>query len=325
MRALLVLASFLLLAVALAPAALADNGGFAPVTPESPNAERINDTWIFVSIFIVAIFVLVEVLLVTFIWRYRRQRRERFADGPQIHGATSIELMWTVAPVVILFLIGGFVFYKLPGIADVPPARASGEERLEVRVTGRQYYWQYEYPNGIVAIDTLRAPAGVPVRLEVTAPDEDVIHSWWIPALGGKIDAIPGVTNETWFEAERPGIYDGQCAELCGLEHANMLASVEVLPAAEFAAWLADQERQRASVELGEEEWQGVCAKCHGLGGEGGIAPQITGSPVLTDREALEEIVRNGRGEMPAVGSGWSEEQVDALIAYLRESPPSGS
>ena len=239
MRALLATTGALALVAVLAPAALADNGGFAPVPPESPNAERIHDTWLFVSIFIAAIFVLVEVLLVTFIWRYRRQRRERFEDGAQIHGATNIELMWTVAPVVILFLIGGFVFYKLPGITDVPSASARGDERLEVRVTGRQYYWQYEYPNGIVAIDTLRAPAGVPVRLEVTAPDEDVIHSWWIPALGGKIDAIPGVTNETWFEVERPGIYDGQCAELCGLEHANMLASVEVLPPAEFAAWLA--------------------------------------------------------------------------------------
>ena len=243
-RALLATTGVLVLAAALAPAALAGNGGFAPVPPESPNAERIHDTWVFVSIFIAAIFVLVEVLLVTFIWRYRRQRRERFEDGAQIHGATSIELMWTVAPVVILFLIGGFVFYKLPGIADVPSASASGEERLEVRVTGRQYYWQYEYPNGAVAIDTLRAPAGVPVRLEVTAPDEDVIHSWWIPALGGKIDAIPGVTNETWFQAERTGTYDGQCAELCGLEHANMLASVEVLPPAEFASWLEERDRE---------------------------------------------------------------------------------
>jgi len=313
------------LALIAAPAALADNGGFAPVTPESPNAERIRDTWLFVSIFILAIFVLVEVLLVTFIWRYRRQRRQRFDDGAQFHGATSLELMWTVAPVVILFLIGGFVFYKLPGIADVPSASAGGDERLEVRVTGRQFSWQYEYPNGVVAIDTLRAPAGVPVRLEVTAPEEDVIHSWWIPALGGKIDAIPGITTETWFEAERPGVYDGQCAELCGLEHAQMLASVEVLPPEEFDAWLAEREADRVAVELGAEEWEGVCAKCHGLGGEGGIAPLIAGSPILTDPEALAELVRNGRGEMPAVGSDWTDEQIQALVAYLRESPPSGS
>jgi cytochrome c oxidase subunit 2 len=308
-----------------APAAFAGNGGFAPVPPESPNAERIRDTWLFVSIFIVAIFVLVEVLLVTFIWRYRRLRRARFDEGAQIHGGTSIELMWTVAPVLILFLIGGFVFYKLPGIADVPSAGAGGEERLEVRVTGRQFYWEYEYPNGVVAIDTLRAPAGVPVRLEVTAPDEDVIHSWWIPALGGKIDAIPGVRTETWFEAERPGSYQGQCAELCGLEHAKMLASVEVLAAQEFDAWLTQRQSDQAAVELGREEWEGVCAKCHGLGGEGGIAPLIAGSPILTDPEGLAEIVRNGRGEMPAVGSGWTGAQIQALIAYLRENPPSGS
>jgi cytochrome c oxidase subunit 2 len=312
------------LALIAAPAAFADNGGFAPVSPESPNAERIRDTWLFVSIFIGAIFILVQTLLVAFIWRYRRRRRERFDDGAQIHGATSIELMWTVAPVIVLFLIGGFVFYKLPGIADVPSASAGGEERLEVRVTGRQFYWQYEYPNGVVAVDTLRAPAGVPVRLEVTAPEEDVIHSWWIPALGGKIDAIPGVTTETWFEAERAGLYDGQCAELCGLEHARMLASVEVLAQEEFDAWLSERQSNQAGVELGAEEWEGVCAKCHGQGGEGGIAPPIAGSPILTDPEALAEIVRNGRGDMPAVGSDWTDAQVRALVAHLRENPPSG-
>ena len=313
----------MLLALVSAPAALADNGGFTPVSPESPNAEGIRDTFVFVSIFIVAIFVLVETLLVAFVWRYRRQRRGRFEEGAQTHGATNLELLWTVGPVVILFVIGAFVFIELPGIANIPSAGASGD-RLEVRVTGRQFYWQYEYPNGVVAIDTLRAPAGVPVRLEVTAPDEDVIHSWWIPALGGKIDAIPGTTNETWFEAERPGVYEGQCAELCGLEHAKMLASVEILPADEFDAWLVERASARAGVELGEEEWEGVCAKCHGLSGEGGIAPRIAGSPILADPQALEEIVRNGRRTMPAVGSGWSDEQMRGLIAYLRENPPDG-
>jgi cytochrome c oxidase subunit 2 len=267
------------------------------------------------------IFLLVEGALVIFVRRYRRQKRERFEDGVQIHGATSLELMWTVVPVVILFVIGAFVFVQLPGISNIP---AAAGERLEVEVTGRQFYWQYEYPNGVVAIDTLRAPAGVPVRLEVVAPDDDVIHSWWIPALGGKIDAIPGTVNETWFEAERPGVYTGQCAELCGVEHAKMLASVEVLPAAEFEAWLAGREAEQASVELGREEWEGVCAKCHGLSGEGGIAPRIAGSPLLSDPEALADIVRNGRRTMPAVGSGWTSEQIEALAAYLRESPPSG-
>jgi len=319
-----VTAGLLLLALFAAPAALGGNGGFAPVTPESPNAEGIRDSFLFVSAFVLAIFVLVETLLIAFALRYRRRRRGRFEDGAPIHGSTRLELLWTAFPVVVLFLIGAFVFIELPGITNVPSAGASG--RLEIRVTARQFYWQYEYPNGVIAIDTMRAPAGVPVRLEVTAPDDDVIHSWWIPALGGKIDAIPGTVNETWFEAERPGVYEGQCAELCGVEHAGMLATVEVLSEDEFDAWLAGRrtEQTAGTSELGQEEWDGVCAKCHGLAGEGGVGPRLAGSVVLADPQAVESLVRNGRRTMPAVGSGWTDEQIDALTSYLRENPPSG-
>jgi len=323
-RAFFVLTGILLLAVVSVPAALGDNGGFTPVAPESPNAEGIRDSFLFVSIFVLAIFVLVEGLLIAFIVKYRRRNRARFEDGAPIHGATKLELVWTAIPVVILFLIGAFVFIELPGIKDIPSANAGGQ--LEIRVTGRQYYWQYEYPNGVIAIDAMRAPAGVPVRLEVTAPDSDVIHSWWIPALGGKIDAIPGTVNETWFEVENTGTYTGQCAELCGVEHANMLASVEVLPEAEFAAWLEQRrtEQTAGTGELGKETWEGVCAKCHGLAGEGGIGPRIAGSIVLADPAAVEDLVRNGRRTMPAVGSGWTSEQVETLTNYLQENPPSG-
>jgi cytochrome c oxidase subunit 2 len=299
---------------------------FAPVTPESPNAEGIRDSWLFVSIFTFGIFVLVEGLLVAFIIRYRRRGRPRFEDGAPVHGATKLELMWTAFPVVVLFLIGAFVFVELPGIKDIPEATA-GEEQLEIKVTGSQFYWQYEYPNGVIAIDQLRAPAGVPVNLTVTAPATDVVHSWWIPALGGKIDAIPGITNETWFQAQSEGTYTGQCAELCGLEHAQMLASVEVMSPDEFDAWLEQRrsEQDAGSGELGEEEWEGVCAKCHGMNGEGGIGPRIAGSPTLTNPEALAVLVRNGRRTMPAVGSGWTDEQVQALASFLQENPPSGS
>jgi cytochrome c oxidase subunit 2 len=299
---------------------------FAPVTPESPNAEGIRDSYLFVSIFTFSIFVLVEGLLIAFIWKYRRQRRARFEDGAQVHGASRLELAWTAGPVLVLFLIAAFVFIELPGIKDVPEA-AAGEEQLAVKVTGRQFYWQYEYPNGVIAIDTMVAPVSTPVTLEVTAPVTDVIHSWWIPSLGGKIDAIPGVTNETWFQAENIGSFSGQCAELCGLEHAQMHAVVKVVAREEFDAWLDERRtaQDAGSVELGKEEWAGVCAKCHGMNGEGGIGPRIAGSPTLTDPEALGELVRNGRRSMPAVGSGWSDEQVAALVAYLKESPPSGS
>jgi len=268
-------------------------------------------------------------VLVVFLIRYRRRKRGRFEEGAPIHGASRLELLWTAFPVVVLFVIAVFVLAELPGITDVPSARAGNG--LRITVTGRQFYWQFRYPNGVISIDTMRAPAGVPVRLVVTAPKTDVIHSWWIPALGGKIDAIPGILNKTWFEADRPGIYRGQCAELCGLEHANMHAAVEVLPRPQFNAWL--QERRRAQSAgtsgLGQEEWAGVCAKCHGLAGQGGIGPKIATSSILTSPSEVETLIRNGRtgpkGTMPAVGAGWTAEQLTALTSYLKVNPPSGS
>ena len=295
------------------------------MTPESPNAENIRNGYLFITAFTFAIFLVVEALLLVFIVRYRRRKRPRFEDGADVHGATKVELAWTALPVVLLFAIAAFIFVELPGIKDIPKATA-GQEQLDVTVTGRQFYWQFEYPNGAAAIDHMRAPAGVPVRLEVVSPDSDVIHSWWIPALGGKIDAIPGTTNETWFKASKTGTYSGQCAELCGLEHARMLATVEVMPREAFDAWLTQRktEQDAGSGELGKEEWQGVCAKCHGLGGQGGIGPRIAGAPTLVDPTALAQLVRNGRRTMPAVGSGWTNQQIAALAAYLKESPPSG-
>ena len=327
MRPLLALAGVLLLAAVTSPGALADNGGFTLIEPASPNAQGVENVFWFVTAFALLIFLLVEVVLVLFVVRYRRRRRDRFEDGANIHGSTQIELMWTAGPVVILALIAGFVFLQLSDISDPPGAEAAqGQSELDIGVLGRQFYWQYEYPNGVTSIDTLRVPTGVPIRLELTAPDEDVIHSWWIPALQGKRDVIPGSPQTLWFRADRAGSYVGQCTELCGAEHAKMLTTVEVVSQSEFDAWLEGRrtEQDAGDSPLGQEEWLGVCAKCHGPGGEGGIAPRIAGSPILSDGEALESIVRNGRGRMPPVGSHWTEEQMEALTAYLRENPPSG-
>jgi cytochrome c oxidase subunit 2 len=326
-RLLSVAVGLLLLAAIVAPSAFAQ---FAPVVPESKNADGIRTSYLFITIFTVAIFLLVEGLLVAFIWKYRRRKRPRFEDGAPIHGATRLELAWTAGPVIVLFIIAVFVFAELPGIKNIPTATA-GQEQLEIKVTGQQFYWSYQYPNGVVAVDTMRAPAGVPVKLDVTAPDSDVIHSWWIPALGGKIDAIPGRTNYTWFQADGPGTYKGQCAELCGLQHAHMLASVEVMTQADFSAWLEQRRTDQAtgSVELGKETWAGVCAKCHGLAGEGGIGPRVAGSPTLGNPQALATLLHNGRtgpqGVMPAVGADWTDEQISSLEAYLKEDPPSGN
>ena len=186
---------------------------------------------------------------------------------------------------------------------------------------GYRYYWNFTYPNGVIAVDTLRAPVGRATSLEVSAPDFDVIHSWWIPSLGGKFDAIPGKTNETWFNPKAPGTYRGQCAEFCGLQHAKMVAQVEAMPAEEFDAWLEDEARaqEAGTSDLGKETFTGACEKCHGVGGEGDVGPRLRGNQRVGAAEAVEQVVRNGRGEMPPVGKDWDERQMDALTKYLGE------
>jgi cytochrome c oxidase subunit 2 len=315
----------MLAALALTGVALAGNGGVAPVEPASPNAERINDSYLWVSIFTGAIFVLVQGALVWFIFRYRRRNRERSEDGAQVHGNTNLELAWTVAPVLVLVAIGTFVFWKLPGIQDVPAADAAGG-RVDVQVKGYRYYWNFTYPNGVIAVDKLRAPVGQNVKLEVTAPDFDVIHSWWIPALGGKFDAIPGTTNETWFNAQAPGVYRGQCAELCGIQHAAMTAEVEAMPRAEFEAWLEQQARDQeaGTSNLGKETFAGACAKCHGLAGEGDIGLPLANNQLLEDPDVVERVVREGVRTMPPVGTDWDDRQMDALTKVLAEGGLNG-
>lgn len=323
----LLLTALLALALAVAGPALADNAGFTPVTPESPGAEAINASYKWVLFFTGAIFVIVQGALLWFIVRYRRRRRDRLDDGAQVHGNTNLELAWTIAPVLILVAIGGFVFYKLPEIVDAPAANAAGEQELVVTVKGYRFYWQYEYPNGVVTLDRMRAPADRNVRVRITAPDWDVIHSWWIPAVGGKFDAIPGHVNESWFRVRNPALLKGQCGEFCGIQHAAMLAELEVMPAGEFDEWY---EQEGAAQEAGESEdfgaqiYAAACAKCHGPEGEGDIGPALAANALVNDAEAIEEVVRNGRGAMPPVGRDWSERQMDALTTYLQEEFGSG-
>jgi cytochrome c oxidase subunit II len=299
-------------ALAVASVAYAANGGLTPQTPHSPNAHRINDSYLWISIFAGAIFVLVEGTLIWFVVKYRRRGRARTVEGPQVHGATRLELIWTGIPVVILAAIAAFVFYKLPGIQDVPSAKAEGGP-LRVQVHAHQFYWQFTYPDGQVSIDELHAPVNRTVRVDITS--EDVDHSWWIPELGGKFDAIPGHTTHTWFKADQVGTYRGQCGEFCGVFHAAMKAVVDVQTHAEYESWLAS-----ANDELGRAEWQGSCAKCHGLTGEGGFGPTISTNALLVQPAGLEQLIRNGRNEMPPVARGWSGAQLHALLAYLKQN-----
>jgi mono/diheme cytochrome c family protein len=127
--------------------------------------------------------------------------------------------------------------------------------------------------------------------------------------------------NETWFQPKTPGRYRGQCAEFCGLQHAAMDAQVEAMPAEEFESWLEEEARaqEAGTSELGAETYAGACSKCHGEEGQGDIGPLLRGNRILSDPQAVEQVVRNGIGEMPPVGRDWRERQMDALTKYLEE------
>ena len=291
--------------------------GLTPVEAESPNAERIADLYWFVSFWAALVLLAVAVPLTIFVIRYRSRGRARTVEGPQIHGSTRLEIAWTLVPVVILLFVVAFTFYKLPGITLEDEAQAGD---LRIRVEGRQFYWQYRYPNGVIAIDRLVAPEDRLVLLEITAPENDVNHSYWVPGIGGKFDAIPGRTTETGFQADKAGIYEGQCAEFCGIQHAEMLAEIEVKPADEFDSWLQEQAQaqQAGSSDLGEQTFAGACAKCHGPEGQGLIGPEFT-SANTADAEAVAQVVRNGRGRMPPIGEEWVDFHMEALTDYLSD------
>ena len=248
------------------------------------------------------VFVVVEAVLLTFVIRYRRRGRPRDAEPEQIHGDTRIEVAWTVAPVVLIAVIVAFVFYKLPGIKNTPASAANAN----ITVEAHQFYWLFKYPSGRQAINVLTVPKDQVVTLDVVSAD--VAHSWWVPAFGGKIDAIPGRTNHTWFQAEKAGTYRIRCAEFCGILHTGMHGFVRVTePGSSPKAEL-----------LGKQAFEGVCASCHGLDGQGGIGPAIASSPTLQNREALSNLVHNGTGTMPAVGNTWDDRMVNALANYLK-------
>ncbi len=309
-RRLASIAAVVLGALAFATPVLADNAGLTPVDPKSPNAQAISDTYYLLLGVTGIVFFAVEIALIVFLVRYRRRGRPVDEEGPQIHGNTRLELLWTIVPVFLVTIVVGYVFYKLPDVTDV--SRASGEPNLVIDVEGRRFYWEFRYPDGQITYDTMVVPVDRTVELNVTAPDFDVIHSWWIPALGGKIDAIPGKLNHTWFRAEEAGEYEGNCAEFCGLQHAEMTMVVRAIDAGSFDAELA---RLAGS---GQAQFEATCAKCHNVSGPQLVGPTLGGNPTLADRVALATLLREGRGEMPPVGRDWSDEQLDTLLSYTR-------
>ena len=255
----------LLGALILAPAASA--GWFLPESAGSPNADAIRTLYILIALIGLVIFVGVEGLLIYSLIRFRA-RKGRVAA--QIHGNTQLEIGWTVGAAAILIFLTVFTFVLLGDIKDPAASQIDsegnpiasnatfaaldqsappeGSAAMTIKVVGEQYAWSYFYPQEedeeqVFAYNDMYVPIGMTVILEVQA--KDVAHSWWIPALGGKADAIPGYTNKTWFqipldaleEGEDRVIYEGQCAELCGRNHADMIAKVIGLPYDDWVTW----------------------------------------------------------------------------------------
>jgi cytochrome c oxidase subunit II len=313
----------LLASLAFPSAAVAGNGGVAPPDSITPSGDAIRDVYWVVLAVSAVVFVLIETSLIVFIVRFRRRRSAHVqAEGPQIHGNTRLEVAWTAAPAIILAGLAIFALLKVSEVQANPPG---SENALEVKVEAHQFYWQYEYPNGAVSLDTLYIPVDRTTSLGLESAD--VIHSWWTPELTGKLDAVPGRTNFLNFEPRTIGTYEGKCAELCGVQHAVMQTTVRVVSQEEFERWLDENSPENADpVALGRQEWAAVCAKCHLPDGSGLVGPAVQGNGTMLELQSLRTLLLTGQDTpqldsyMPAVGTGWQNRQFEALLAYLESN-----
>jgi cytochrome c oxidase subunit 2 len=295
------------------------------LAPQSDAARRIASLWwaMFAGAWVV--FAVVVALLAVAIVR----RRAATEHGEDARAKRLILLGGFVAPVAILSVLFAFAVRTLPATSAPSP----GETALTVEVAGHQWWWEVRYPGSpAVTANEIHIPAATPVRLVVTTVD--VIHSFWVPELNRKIDLIPGKPNELLLEADRPGVYRGQCAEFCGLQHAHMAFLVVAAEPARFRAWLAGQAAPaRPSDERGRAVFlDEACSGCHTIRGtpaDGTRGPDLThvGSrttlaalALRNDRDALERWIRDPQrvkpgAKMPALALTGGE--VDALVDYL--------
>jgi cytochrome c oxidase subunit 2 len=302
--------------------------------PEGPQAIQADRLWDVTFAIAAVVFVLVEGGLIFILFKYRESRRGGSLEPKQLHGHTKLELLWTAIPAVILT---GIAFMTVPVIFD--QAREP-DNALKVEVIGHQWWWEYKYDNGVVTANELHIPTDRPVLLDLRSVD--VIHSFWIPKLAGKRDVVPGRINHLTIEATEAGEYLGQCAEYCGLSHANMRAKAIAHEPADFDRWVADQMADSAndgSAAEGRElflngrfaEGQ-ACVACHAVKGTdaaGVVGPNLThiasrdkfaGEMFELNEENLKKWLadppaRKPGSRMPDLGL--TNDQIDDLTAYL--------
>ena len=326
-------------------------------TPVSPIARDIDELHQYVMWLIIVIFVGVFAAMFYACYAHRKSVGHKAA---QFHENTTVELLWTVIPAIVLVIIAWPVTKVVIAQKDTSAAD------LTIKATGYQWKWGYDYINGegegislvsmlatpteqirggakkdehyLLEVDNeLVVPVGKKVRILATAGD--VVHSWWVPAFGVKQDAIPGFIRDTWFKAEKVGVYRGQCAELCGKEHGFMPIVVRVLAQEDYTKWVGDKKKALLAAaddpnktwtegELkarGEKVYAANCAVCHQPTGKGAppAFPPLDGSPTVKGpKEAHIDTVLNGRANtaMAAFGKQLSDTDLAAVITYERNS-----
>lgn len=312
--------------------------------PASPDARAIDNLWWLVFWIATGIFVVVQAALLFAVVRFRRRKDE---DRPvkQVHGNTRLEIAWTIIPAVLLAAIA------VPTVATLFDLHAEPEpeaDALHIEVTGHQWWWEFHYPEyGFTTANEMHIPAGRDVYLTMTS--DDVIHSFWVPRLAGKRDVVPGRTTNLTLSADEPGLYLGQCAEFCGLAHADMRHRVFAQSEADFEAWAAAQAEPAVipadgPAAAGWETFQLVCASCHAVDGTSAtaqLAPNLThfasrttfgGATFANTERHLREWLENPPALKPMrpelndleegrilgmPNLGLTDEEIDSLIALL--------
>ncbi len=312
--------------------------------PSSPAAHAIRALFILVLAICGVILIVVEGVLIYSIVRFRL-RAKTTAEPPQVYGSMPIEIAWTAAPALTVFVLA-LILTRTEFLVRVDPkVPPAGARPLYVTVIGHQWWWEYVYEKyddqnlGFITANELHVPASedsVPRPVYLTLQSADVCHSFWVPRLGGKTDLIPGKTNQMWFQTSTTGVFLGQCAEYCGTQHANMLLRVNVDSPADFQSWLENQKRPAVDKpELGEARSAFLsqsCVNCHRVTGttaRGTYAPDLTH---LMSRQTLAAgMTPNNREElrkwmndpqqikegclMPRFGL--NAKSVDLLVDYL--------
>jgi len=306
------------------------------LAPDSTPAHEIQSLSHFVLLITGAIFVVVAGLLVYIVIKFRAREPDAQHEPPQVYGSLQVELAWTVIPVlivVVLFLTTARIIFA---IQDAPKPKSA----LDVTVIGHQFWWEFRYPKfGIVTANELHVPVSPesdpkPTYLQLLSADVD--HSFWVPQLGGKTDLIPNHPNQMWIDPHHTGLYLGQCAQFCGVEHAKMLLRVYVDTPGQFAAWVKNQEQpgvRDAAVASGRHVFETqACVNCHTIAGT--IAKGTFG-PDLTHLMSRATIAAGAAANTPDNLRAWikdpnafkpgslmpamqlNDEEVNELVAYL--------